>query len=480
MNRKNLLGWSFALCLGAMPLLAQETNQIQQLKQQLRQMQENLERMQREQREQIEALKKQVDALERNQTAVPSSLKPSATKPVAESLGAAPSPAAAPEAKSWSAAQPITVARSGTAYMNIGFDTLMHAGSSTAADPAAELQLGDHDPLQRGFSVRNAEISLDGAVDPYFKGFANIVLKLDQDNETAIELEETYLQSTSLPANLQLKAGQFFAEFGRQNSQHPHSWAFVDQPMILNRMFGGDGLRNVGARLSWLAPTPFYSELMFGVFNGEGGTAFSFRDPDLKGTHGRSALDRSLQGPGDLLFVPRFASSFDLTDTQTLVLGASGAFGPNDTGRHHRTEIYGVDAYWKWKPANSTGGFPFVSCQAEGIYRRLGAGEDPLAGLPAENLTDWGFYTQLLWGFHLRWVAGLRGEFVSGNDGRFDADDVFRGERARISPNLTWYPSEFSKLRLQYNHDEGERFGSEESVWLQLEFMLGAHAAHKF
>jgi hypothetical protein len=70
------------------------------------------------------------------------------------------------------------------------------------------LELGDHDPNTRGFSLVNAEIVLDGAVDPYFKGFANIVLKLDQNDQTAVELEETYLQSMSLPANLQLKAGQ--------------------------------------------------------------------------------------------------------------------------------------------------------------------------------------------------------------------------------------------------------------------------------
>jgi hypothetical protein len=45
---------------------------------------------------------------------------------------------------------------------------------------------------------------------------------------------------------------------------------------------------------------------------------------------------------------------------------------------------------------------------------------------------------------------------------------------------LTFYPSEFSKIRLQYNYDRGEFFGTEHSIWLQLEFLLGAHGAHKF
>ncbi|HEX2723857.1 MAG TPA: hypothetical protein VHM24_13155, partial [Gemmatimonadaceae bacterium] len=105
-------------------------------------------------------------------------------------------------------------------YMNIGFVALTDAGWSSADDVEA-LQRGDHDPKVRGFTIPNAEISLDGAVDPYFKGFSNIVLKIQPDGETGIELEEAYLLTTSLPANLQLKAGQFFAEFGRQNPQHP-------------------------------------------------------------------------------------------------------------------------------------------------------------------------------------------------------------------------------------------------------------------
>jgi hypothetical protein len=291
-----------------------------------------------------------------------------------------------------------------------------------------------------------------------------------------------------LPDNLQVKVGQMYAAFGRQNPQHPHQWAFVDLPIILSRTFGPEGLRNPGAQISYLVPTPFFLEASLGLFNGQSDQAFSFRNPgvaDALGVdrvHGRETTDRNLRSPGDLVYVPRLSTSFDLTDNQTLVLGTSGAFGPNDTGSHERTEIYGVDAYWKWKPAKSHLGFPFVSFQTEGLYQRFGAAADPLAPtpLPSENLRDWGFYSQVLWGFHERWVAGLRGEYASGNSGGFDSNDPFRNERTRISPNLTWYPSEFSKIRLQYNLDHGEMVGDEHSVWLQVEFLIGAHAAHKF
>ena len=61
-------------------------------------------------------------------------------------------------------------------------------------------------------------------------------------------------------------------------------------------------------------------------------------------------------------------------------------------------------------------------------------------------------------------------------------DNHARGSRA----NLTWYPTEFSKIRLQYNQDflEQIHFSSSardvDSVFLQFEFILGAHGAHKF
>ena len=59
----------------------------------------------------------------------------------------------------------------------------------------------------------------------------------------------------------------------------------------------------------------------------------------------------------------------------------------------------------------------------------------------------------------------------------FSASD---GARYRISPVLTWFPSEFSKIRLEYNYDSGQFVGSQHSVWMQVEFLLGAHGAHKF
>lgn len=377
---------------------------------------------------------------------------------------------------------PVPVARAGGAYMNVSYDGLTDFGWSSEPN-VGSLQLGDHDPHVRGFTIPNAELALDGTVDPHFKGFSNIVLKLNSDGETGIELEEMYFLTTSLPWNLQLKGGQFFSEFGRQNSQHPHAWSFVDQPLALNRMFGPEGLRSQGARISWLAPTSWYTEATLGVFNSAGGTTFSFRSPESSEIHGGVPVERSVRRLQDLLVVPRIATSFDVTATQTLVLGTSAAFGPNNTGPRAKTQVYGADLYWKWKSATADRGFPFFSFQTEFLYRRYEAAgrvsaEDPTVTFPDESLIDRGAYSQLLWGIKPLWVVGLRGDYVSGGHAAFDSP--LRAERYRLSPNLTWYPSEFAKLRLQYNYDHRKELGADHSVWLQFEFLLGAHAAHKF
>jgi hypothetical protein len=373
-------------------------------------------------------------------------------------------------------------ARGSGMYMNLGFDALSDFGWSTTPD-VVSIQRGDHDPKVRGFTIPNVELTFDGAVDPYFKGFSALVYKLGPDGETGVEVEEAWAQTTSLPHNLQAKAGQFLTDFGRQNAQHPHAWAFVDQPLVLNQMFGPDGLRGQGAKLAWLLPSDFYVEAMLTVINSFGGTTSSFRSDESNEIHGGVPVDRPVNGLSDLLVVPRLTASLDLTETQTVVVGASAGFGPNNSGRDARTRIYGVDAYYKWKAVSGQAGFPFVSWQTELLSRRYDAASRvsftaPGLTLPAETLSDWGGYSQLLWGIRPRIIAGIRGDVTRNGAAAFTTD--LRENRDRISPNLTWYPSEFSKLRLQYNYDHRATQGDDHSLWLQFEFMLGAHAAHKF
>lgn len=362
--------------------------------------------------------------------------------------------------------------------IDISFVILTDLGASTAKEVDFQsLQYGGHDPKRRGFTAGNSELSLGGVIDPHFRGDANIVYFISPEGESEVELEEAYLTTLSMPWDLQARVGQFFNRFGRSNALHPHQWDFADQPVTLSRFFGPDGLRGPGAELSSLLPLPFFAEASFGVQNANGETAVSFLGEAGETVAGRTLLSADVDSPADLLYLARLRTAFDLSEELTLVPGASALFGPNASGTDTRTTVHGADVYLKWKPLDAQQGFPFVSLQSEWIRRVYEAGADAGASLPEETLREWGQYTQALWGFRRGWVAGARYENAQGGD----ASDVLRDDRKRLSANLTFYPSEFSKIRLQYNYDRSQFLDDPaHSVIVQFEILFGAHAAHKF
>ena len=87
-------------------------------------------------------------------------------------------------------------------------------------------------------------------------------------------------------------------------------------------------------------------------------------------------------------------------------------------------------------------------------------------------------YSQVLWGIKPLLVLGLRGDVANGDEDAFAS--ALRVDKYRVSPNVTWYPSEYSKVRVQYNYGRRPGLGADHSVWVQYEFLLGAHSAHKF
>jgi hypothetical protein len=392
--------------------------------------------------------------------------------------------------------------------MDVSLDVLTGFGFSTAEDDELELlQGGDHDPRRRGFNLQQAELAFSGAVDPYFTANANIVYAIDPEGETKIELEEAYALTQQLPFGLeqhgfQLKVGQFFTEFGRLNPKHPHQWDWQDQPLILTRFFGGDGLRGQGARLGWLTPLPWYSEILVGAQNPQGETMVSFNASDEvfeeRPIGGRPFASEGTRGVGDLVYLGRWVNGGDLSDTWSTQVGVSVLHGPNATGPGGNTWIYGLDGILKWQPLISDHGWPFVKIQGELMRRHYHADsffgcedgeeecEEPLA-LSSATLKDWGGYVQVEWGFRRPWSAGLRYEYATGSGdsiGMFDGRgaDPFRDNRQRISPLLTFQATEFSRIRLQYNYDRADfsREAGNHTVWLGLEFGIGPHAAHAF
>lgn len=347
--------------------------------------------------------------------------------------------------------------------LDLSFILDVSAAAFTAKEP---LQGGGHDPRQNGFNFNQLELAIGSVVDPYLRFDGNIVF-----SQFGVEVEEAYVTTLELPAGLQMRAGQFLTRFGRMNATHPHAWDFVDQPFALSRVFGGEGNRGLGAELSWLTPLPWYVEVLGSITDATGeSTARSFFGAEASRV--LSPLDLQLTGA-----VKQF---FELSDDWSLLWGLSTATGPNPTGYRNRTDIFGTDLYLKYRPISGGGDSnSSLALQAELLYRRR--------QVPDDVLTDVNGYGQVVWRMNRRWATAARYELgtpAHGSDGHVVDDPLdpeWTESRHRISANVTFWPTEFSRLRLQGATDlVGWRDAPDYSVFLSLEAVIGAHGAHAF
>jgi len=77
---------------------------------------------------------------------------------------------------------------------------------------------------------------------------------VQEEGETAIELEEAWIETLKLGNGLTIKGGQFFSGIGYLNSIHDHAHDFSDRPLIYDALFGGH-LVDTGLQARWVAPT---------------------------------------------------------------------------------------------------------------------------------------------------------------------------------------------------------------------------------
>jgi len=368
-----------------------------------------------------------------------------------------------------------------------------------------------HGVFERGFNLREVEIGLGAAVDPYFDAQSFISISDDGD----VELEEAYGRTLSLPAGLQVKFGKFFSDITRHNRLHPHEWDWTDQNLPYQNLFGPEAnLRDLGAQLTWLAPAPFYAQFGAEVFQGEQDAFGAFVDDEAR-EEAAAEIDEALGNPGideDALGLsgeessPRLLTAFarfgpDLGPRHGLQLGAWGA----RIAQHQEIQeleepdealvlqgdgyMWGLDAVYKYSAGRSHRHGDLV-LQGEYLYQKLDtrvtfSAEDPASvGESRELVTD-GLYVQGWYGVWPRWrigarydVLGLTNEVRRGGTVLEDLDDS-----SRLSLALTWTPTEFSRLRLQGNFadiltEDGSR--SFDGVFLQYSLTYGSHPAHRF
>ena len=309
-----------------------------------------------------------------------------------------------------------------------------------------------HGGAEKGFHVGETEINLKASVDARFYG--NLTFAL---HEGEAEVEEAWLQTTSLPAGLTLAGGRMFSAAGYLNSFHMHADDFVDRPLPYQAFFGGrytvDGLR---AR--WVAPTPLLVEL--GAEASEDAySLFAKIGGDVGSNHAWQAGIAHIS-----------------TDS---VGGEHEHEGEAEEGEEFigDSDLTIVDFVWKWAPEGNT---TVRNFKIQGEY--FSRSESGLFGDIDYDGDQSGWYLQGAWQFAPMWRAGLRYDEADVDNGPLLAGTVLEdpGRTAsRVSAMLDFSPSEYSRLRLQYTKDDVLP-DSQDQWFLQYIMSLGAHGAHQF
>jgi len=355
-------------------------------------------------------------------------------------------------------------------------------------------QLGGEAGLAaEGLTLDETELMLSASVDQLFFGRTTIALH-DDGNETEIEVEEAFIDALAMPAGTGLRFGRFYSDIGYLNKVHTHTWDFRDAPLVYRSMLGKQ-YADDGVQLSWVAPTDLYMRVGGETLRGD-----RFPGGEATETLGNSqslfvkfggdvGASHSWQAGLSQLWVDAVDR-----DSSGHSHGGAGSTGDSFTGDSNLTI---ADFVWKWAPQGNPGNRNLIF-QSELFYRNEDGTDDftesgDTAVLEYDGKQK-GLYAQLVYQFMPQWRLGVRYDWLSSDNdlrvvdaGGLDPNEVL--EETALNSNgydpnrwslmADWSPSEFSRLRLQYNRDES-RHVVDDQWTLQYIMSLGSHAAHEF
>jgi hypothetical protein len=252
------------------------------------------------------------------------------------------------------------------------------------------------------------------------------------------------------------------------NEHHAHADDFADRPLpyrvFLNKAFNDDG-----TELSYVLPTPIYTEIGGGTFRGD----------DFPGG--------SANGEGANSYSSYARIGGDIGDNQSWRIGTSW-LGSDVKGRSSNEDtvtfigdsnLYITDVRYTWAPTGNAKNQEFT-LQGEyflrdenGTYNNVSFDDDTS-----------GWYAQATYKFDPQWRVGYRYSELDAAEvptGLIGTALDSEGHDPSIHSLMTdWTNSEFSRIRLQYNYDESNKDETDNQLILQYIMSLGAHGAHKY
>lgn len=310
------------------------------------------------------------------------------------------------------------------------------------------------------FNLREVEIDMRAALSPIADGVVIAAFgeetEIEDDEteiDTAVEIEEAYVDVHSLIDDVGLKFGKFRSSFGANNRLHTHDLPQVTRPLATAAFLGPEGLKTTGVAANWLVPNPWEAWIEFTaeVTNDDGGE----ESPILGGP--------DADNPAVLA---RLAYFGDVTDSSTLEVGSSFIHGRNED-----PYVLGGDVTWTWRDPEKPD-FESLLLQGEVYWSSSEFGDD------TDRDRQFGAYAFAQYQFGQNWYAGLRYDYTDTPS----IEASRRGSTWGLSPYVSWYPWESLRLRVEGQHLEHDQLGgaSEQAVLLGITWFIGAHPAHPY
>ncbi len=372
-----------------------------------------------------------------------------------------------------------------------------YANFSSDEDSIPGFPLGHEGERGReGMSLGESELNVSANVDDKFYGSTTVAL-VDEGDATEIELEEAYFETLpglGLPTGATIKAGKAFWTLGYLNEHHAHADDFADRPLPY-RVFLDNSYNDMGAQLSYVLPTEFYSEVGGGIFRGDDTPFANGEGSEI------NAFSAFLRVGGDLGSNSSWRIGGYVLDGEAN--GRGGGHGEEheehmeEDGDHMDedgeegfeelfseglftgdTTLYAVDIRYVWAPGGNVRQSELIlqgeyfRRSEEGVYLLEEDGE-----VIEENLdgSSHGWYAQSVFKFSPKWRTGVRySKIYAPEDSGIDHDPY------AVAVMGDWTNSEFSRVRFQYNYEKLAGDGNDNQFIVQYIMSIGAHGAHKF
>jgi len=300
--------------------------------------------------------------------------------------------------------------------------------------------------------MHESEVAFQAILDPYAR--ADFFISF---GEQGVNLEEGYLTFPALPGHLNLRAGKMRAAFGKVNTLHNHVLPWVDRPLVMQNLTGGeDGINDAGLSLTRILPAPggLFLEATGQVFRGDSDNVFHSWHPNNLNTVGHVHGYR------------------DISESTNVDVGFSYARGASPAAAGLFNNLYDIDTTVRWKPLRRSIYHSFTG-RAEFVWDRNDVKLLSANPVNMSRTTPFGYFVSGDYQFARRWFAGVR----------FDQSERALNALQRDtggSAILTYWPSEFSQIRGQYRRTNYAEGLSANEILFQFLFSIGAHGAHPF